>query len=250
VNYYTTLVCHTDVQKMKAAAPGKVARFTGLGGEFIRHPFKNLSLFPSREADVLLYSGVPARDVERAIGLPRGECRRFLRQDLAGYPETSRSDKIRRLYYFYYGRYVGHAGGERERGTFWCVSPLWSASFARTVFSKVPLKWIGFEYFTEFMKELDARLAAVPLYGSAIDFASPVSVRRHHRRYYMTRNNSFVKKGLRSGSIDSCTGERAIPREMIPFSRSIGKTARVSRRCCLLRFGSSISKRPLTGASP
>jgi asparagine synthase (glutamine-hydrolysing) len=193
VNYYTTLVCHSDLFAMRAVAPPRVARFNGLAGEFIRHPYRNLSFPPSKVADALLYSAAPTDEIGRALGMSSKECRSVPQVDLDQYPESTRRSRLRRLYYFYYGRYVGHAGGERERGTFWCVSPMWSPDFARAVFTRVPLEWVGFPYFTEFMKALDPRLLSVPLYGSSTVLSSPLSVRRHQVRYYLGRNNSLVK---------------------------------------------------------
>jgi hypothetical protein len=141
----------------------------------------------------MLYAAASARDIGAALGMSGSACRGIIEEDLDAYPETSRRSRLRRLYYFYYGRYVGYAGGERERGTFWGVSPLWAPKFVQTIFSRVPLDWVGFPYFTEFMRAVDPRLLAVPLFGSTTELTSASSVRRHHAHYYLSHNSLLVK---------------------------------------------------------
>jgi asparagine synthase (glutamine-hydrolysing) len=186
VNYFTTYVCYQDLQAIKSRVPQAAVRFSGLGGEFIRHPFKLYRHSLLYGVQRLFYSNEPLDVCCRIVGKDQREYTEELAAYLDTYPESEPQERLRRLYHEYYNHRVCAAGDDRERLHFWSVSPLWGLDFARTIFARVPLRWVGFPYFVQFMKALDPRLLRAPIFGSDTRLDSPFSVWRHQARYEAT----------------------------------------------------------------
>jgi len=176
VNYETTSTCYNDIEYIKTRWPKKSAEFSGFGGEFIRHPYK--PFFHSRKPFhfAIYHAEIPLDAACRIVKADPQAYQDELISYLDSYPEKNRDDRLRRFYYEYYHNLVGSAADNRKRIHFWTVNPLWSPAFIKIIFSRVPLRWIRYGYFIRFMKEVDPRLVAFPIFDSKIDLKSEVSI--------------------------------------------------------------------------
>jgi hypothetical protein len=134
------------------------------------------------------------------------------RKYFSSYPEKSATAKLRRLYDEYYRNYVTVAE-ERERNHFWITHPLQGGRLFEMMNKRIPLSWVGFEFFTEFLKEIDENLLKTPIFGKPIDLATPESLRKFDIEYRSQKSRlnylravskknlsdakKFVKKRLR-----------------------------------------------------
>jgi len=191
VNYYTTAVCYKEVERLKSQFPHKAVRFTGLGGEFIRHPFKYFyrSIYNTLAGN--FYSFVPLKTACQITNTSAKEYKDELKKYLSSYPEKNHQNQIKRFYYEYYNHYVGLAAEDRERIHFWTVQPLWSLKFIRTIFNRVPLEWVSFSYYTEFLKAIDPRLLKVPIFGSSVNLGSKWSIFLNETSYNIKQKFIF-----------------------------------------------------------
>jgi hypothetical protein len=177
VNYYTTHVCYHDILYLKSRVPGRKARFSGLGGELIRHPYK--ICYDTIYEDICnrKYSQLNPSEASSLINYNAGQFCGELKSYLASYPEVTKADQLKRFYYEYYRNHVGIAAEDRERIHFWTVQPFWSLDFMRTVFHQIPLSWSGYGYFIRFLKILEPRLLELPVYKNSTRLNSAVHVR-------------------------------------------------------------------------
>ncbi len=191
VNYYTSSVCYRENELLKSQFSERMVRFTGLGGEFIRHPFKYFyrSIYNTLAGN--FYSFVPLEIACRMTNTSFGEYKDELKKYLSSYPEKNHQSQIKRLYYEYYNHYVGLAGEDRERIHFWTVQPLWSLDFLRTIFNRVPLEWASFSYYTEFLKSIDPRLINLPIFGSSVNLGSKWSIFLNELNYNIKQKFIF-----------------------------------------------------------
>lgn len=192
VNYYTTSICHQDALSMESASPAKAVRFSGLGGEFIRHPFKAKFLSLPKMIRIGWYSALNLRTACRMVGLNMRDYTKYLKKHFAAYPEKNSDDRLKRFYYEYYLNYVGSSAEERERINFWTVQPLWSKDFILAIFHRVPLDWANYEYYTQFLKTINPDLLETPIYGSNMDLHSPESLRKKASREFLHDLYHFV----------------------------------------------------------
>jgi hypothetical protein len=182
INYRTTSTSYKNLEYMKKNWPGRSAEFHGYGGEFIRHPFQIFSHSLLAGSNAGLYADMP---VDLACGIVRidpGEYKKELKSYFDSYPEKKPEDQLRRLYYEYFNR-LGSGIDNRERVLFWALNPFWSLPFLRTVFTRVPLNWIGFHYFVEFMIAVDPRLIEAPLCNKGVNLKADLSIRLFDIRY-------------------------------------------------------------------
>jgi hypothetical protein len=177
VNYVTTSVCYNDLRILKHHATQTAVRFSGLGGEFIRHPYKNYFASLTETCYRGLYSKITIDSACKIIKYDPIKYKADLQEYFNTYPEKDPKDQLKRFYYEYYHNYVNSAAEDRERIQFWTVQPLWNSKSMRLIFSRIPLDWVGFDYFIEFMKRLDPNLLNSPIYGSRIKLNSRISVK-------------------------------------------------------------------------
>ena len=129
-----------------------------------------------------LYSALSLETACRIVKLDPDDYRRRLGKYFDSYPEKTPQDRLKRLYYEYYHNYVGAAAEDRERIHFWTIQPLWSLSFLRAVFSRIPLEWVGYRYYRDFLCSINPVLAGAPIYNSSVSLESPFSMALHEAR--------------------------------------------------------------------
>ena len=182
VNYYTTSVCYNDAKYLKENYTAtRTGHFGGLGGEFIRHPGKKwyLSIYKSIENKV--FSKLSINEACSMVKMDPNECKNMFRTYFKSYKERKKSDILRHFYFEYYKNHVVEAGEDRERIFHWHLQPMLSKSFLCTIFNKIPMKWINFNYFIDFMSQIDERLLNTPIYKSRIDLKSTKSINRYDK---------------------------------------------------------------------
>lgn len=182
INYATTSVCYNDLEYIKKNWPQKSSQFHGYGGEFTRHPFKIFFHSLETMCEAGIYSQLPVNDACNIIGIDPDEYKKELKSFFDAYPEKNPDDKLKRFYYEYYYK-LGAGIDNRERILCWPVSPLKNLSSMHAIFTQIPLKWTGFNYFIKFMNDLDPRLKNTPIFNSNINLQSPVSIRAYEIRY-------------------------------------------------------------------
>ncbi|MDR9816995.1 MAG: hypothetical protein RJR34_09530 [Candidatus Methanoculleus thermohydrogenotrophicum] len=182
VNHYSTSVCYHDVEQLKRVAPRKSARFSGLGGEFIRHPYVDYYRSLLEICEKGLYSTLSLEIACQIVKLDPDDYKKRLGEYFDSYPEKTPQDRLKRLYYEYYHNYVGAAAEDRERIHFWTVQPLWSLPFSRAIFSRVPLNWVGYRYYRDFLYSINPTLIRAPIYNSNVSLESPFSMALHEAR--------------------------------------------------------------------
>jgi hypothetical protein len=182
VNYSTTSVCFKDLEYIKKTWPERAVEFHGSAGEFIRHPFQifHHSLFDGVNAG--LYSQMPLEVACNIVRIDPEEYRKELKSYFDSYPEKDPEGQLRRFYYDYFNK-LGSGVDNRERILYWALNPFWSLPFLRIVFSRIPLNWIGFNYFVEFMKAVDPRLVQSPLFNKGVNLQSKISIKLFDIRY-------------------------------------------------------------------
>jgi hypothetical protein len=179
VNFYTTLVCERDIRALREyVGPGRCFRFSGLGGEFTRHPMKMHSRSLHRGYRFGLYSEQPGR-ICPFVGVSPREYDAGARDYLDAYPEATRDGRLRRWYYEYYRSFVGAAAEDRERTVIWTVQPLWQKDFLDNVFRRVPLDWTGYAFSTGLLARFDERALGVPIYKRDIDLSDAEGLRAY-----------------------------------------------------------------------
>lgn len=148
----------------------------GFGGEFTRRPNRafHRSLIDGISSGI--YTKNAVRDVCKLLNLDQNQYYKNLHQHFAAYPERTREEKMRRFYYEYYNNFVNAAGEERARIHFWTLQPLWATKYLKTVFARVPLSWMNFSYFIQFLASINPDLLAVPIFGSRVNLRSKFSV--------------------------------------------------------------------------
>jgi hypothetical protein len=147
--------------------------FGGFGGEYIRHPlFKsiwNASNIGNKTCPILSeiseLCGVRFRDVKEMVKATFNDC-------------DSRESFCKMFYDEYYRRYVRGAGEERIRLFYFSVQPLMSKSFILAIRNRVPLDWVGYEFYTNFLKAINPALTQVPLHGGKPNILSIKSLRK------------------------------------------------------------------------
>jgi hypothetical protein len=185
VNFYTTLVCYKDLECLKRAAPQNAVRFSGLGGEFIRHPytvyFHSIPFMVGRG----WYSQISLEKACRLVRLETDTYMEELTKYFNTYQETTPEDQLKRFYYEYYHNFVCAAAEDRERIHFWTIQPLWNLRTMQAIFSQIPLHWVNFSYYRRFMDAVDPRLNSIPIFSSFINLKSSLTVRMFDFVYYV-----------------------------------------------------------------
>ncbi len=193
VNYYTTSICYQDIENVRVRFSEKIWRFGGLGGEFIRHPHFNYNGTVLNKKTNSLHSGCTVNLGTNISGIKRSDYFKDLKERWRKYPEKTKEDKLKRMYYYYYNNYVGHAGGERERNQIWPVHPFWNKDFVINIFNRIPIKWIGFDYFIQFLNYIEPKLLDVPFYKANVNVKSKMSVFKYQKIYNLKNNSTIIR---------------------------------------------------------
>lgn len=168
---YTNSVCYNDLKFCASnyLHDKKVLYFGGFGGEFIRHPYKAFLQSPKQwglsfSPSVKLISGIfscKSEDVSDSLN------------SVAVSHYDKGNEAVAKFYYNeYYQNLVRCSGEERTRMFFNSVQPMMSKDFILAIRNRIPLRWVGFSFYTEFLKEIDPRLVEVELFKS-VNIKSP-----------------------------------------------------------------------------
>ena len=185
VNYYTTAICYNDIKQLRVNyTSGEIGHFAGVGGEFIRHPEKKkcFSLVNGIKSNV--YSRLSFKEACLMVNLDSKEYINHLKDYLNSYKESKKSDILKHFYYEYNRNLLVVGGEERERIFHWFLQPLYSKRFIEIFLHQIPLKWINFKYFIDFMKVIDSRLLKIPIYKSEINLESIHSINNFDKKYF------------------------------------------------------------------
>ena len=171
ISPYTNSICYNDLKygKHNLFNNKKIFYFGGFGGEYIRHPYKpflqspinwSLSFSPSVKLTAGIFHSNPD-DVASFINEVSGPIMPYGKEAVTKF-----------FYNEYYQNLVRCSGEERMRLFYYTVQPMMSSDFILTIRNRIPLKWAGFRFYTDFLKEIDKRLVEIELFGNAIDIKS------------------------------------------------------------------------------
>lgn len=215
VEAYTNAVCYNDIKyaKENVFKGKKLLYFGGFGGEFLRHPMKPL-IQPTKEWGMSF--GPSAKFASKIFGCKMADLCDSINKTLYPHSEQGKEAVTKYHYNEYYQNYVRCSGEERTRLFFFTVQPMMSNLFIRTIRNRVPLRWAGFRFYRDFLKEIDKRLVEVDLYGNAVNIKSTFSlVKRDFKQNftvfqyvrYLQRKFTRYEYKERPGSIDIKTIE-------------------------------------------
>jgi len=178
VNGWTALSCYYDSLERTKQVKYVSANFMGFGGEFIRHPYRERRHYKTltrmlREGYFIRY--IKIKQVCSIVNLNEETFYNYLTAYFDEYPEPTLRDKVKHFYFEYYNNLV-NAGENRHRLHFWTVQPLWSKDLFGFMTKGVPIKYIGFNFFTKFLEAIDPKLLNAPIYGSNVRLNSKASL--------------------------------------------------------------------------
>ncbi len=84
-----------------------------------------------------------------------------------GYPELTLAGKDTH-WHFEYMLAVVSMGEDRSRLHVWIVEPLWSKDFYGFAIERLPVKYLGRQFYFKFLKALDPRLLRVPVFSTQV----------------------------------------------------------------------------------
>lgn len=176
VDYYTVQLVYGERAFRQKIVNGQVAaNFMGLGGEFIRHPYRIPKQYSSVESaidDGLIRHYFTIKDACTMTGFDYEEFKEHLKAHFAEYREQEMPGKTRHMYFEYYNREV-NAAEHRMRAVHWTVCPLWGKKLFDFEMSVIPDKFIDDTFFCDMIKSIDLRLAEIPFH------APPVNIHRN-----------------------------------------------------------------------
>ena len=170
-NTWNTVSSYYDSLEREKVFSKPTAHFMGFGGEFIRHPYKLKKHYSSfvamlKDAAYSNWSSTMTPDMSLAITKVNSqEFSQSLECEVTKFPEQKDEDKLKHLYFEYYNNGV-NAGEDRHRKFSWTVQPLWGKNLFEFEMQCIPRKIICFEFFFDFLRQLDSRLLETPIHGS------------------------------------------------------------------------------------
>lgn len=176
VNGLTTLSCYRNALEQRNSTdhvPSVV--FGGLGGEFIRRPYKALEGYRTVADMVKAGRFVPYMKIEEACSIVGLDVAAFLKQlsdYFSEYPETTLRDQVKHLYFEKYNSRC-NSGQDRMRMHFWPVQALWSKDLVAFAFKSIPRSYIDGTFYEDFLRALDPNLLAVPFWPGSVRAAFP-----------------------------------------------------------------------------
>jgi len=178
INCLVDTACfHDDLEREKTLG-NNYAHFMGMGGEFVRWVYRPKRFYPDLPSMILddcFNHYMPVRHACDIAQLSRDDYRENLYNAIDGYEEADISDQARHLFFEYNSKTV-NAGEDRHRIFSWTVVPMWGKDIFEYAVSGFPSKYIGYEFFLEFLERLDPRTLTVPFYGSGLRADSALSV--------------------------------------------------------------------------
>ncbi len=186
---YINSICYNDLKySYDHCFNGKrLLYFGGFGGEFIRHPLFSNIWRASNIGDKMSPS---LKEVSLLIGIDYKITKQLIESTFSS---TSSSESFCKMFYDeYYRNYVRGAGEERIRMFYFSVQPLMSKEFILTIRNRVPLKWVGYEFYTDFLRAINPALVSVELFSKRPNIFSKSSLKRSD-----FRNQSILYNVLR-----------------------------------------------------
>jgi hypothetical protein len=177
VNVDTALGSYFLARARRERISGRTARFMGFGGEFIRHPYASHWGYASLDralVDEVYTRYVPLGDACSLLDIGIDDLQTQFASVISGFPESTKNDQVKRLYFTYYTGLV-NAGEDRHRRLFWTVSPLWSDAFVDLALRQIDPAQIDTHFFMDVLLEIDPDAFRVPLYGRTIPSTAPLS---------------------------------------------------------------------------
>lgn len=176
INVYTNSVCYNDMYGVhEYFGDKKILEFGGFGGEFIRHPRFSV-LVPFSRIGVT-YS--PTYNITSRIcnSTPRKLVNMF-KDAFSRCGKRKRESLFKDLYNEYYQNMVRCSGEDRSRMFYFTVMPMMGKDFVMAIRHRLPLGWAGFEFYKEFLKNIDSRLVTVPIFGQEEHFLDNKNLRK------------------------------------------------------------------------
>lgn len=167
VNVLTALSCYYDSLERIKQAKDMSVRFMGLGGEFIRCPYKERGRYKTlidMVKDDYFVRYIEIKQACSIVNLDEETFYNHLTAYFNEYPEPTLRDKVKHFYFEYYNNLV-NAGENRHRLHFWTVQPLWSKDLFSFEMKSIPAKYIDYDFFIGFMRAIDPVLLDAPFHG-------------------------------------------------------------------------------------
>jgi len=146
---------------------GKHVHFMGLGGEFLRHryrPMKHYKSVVDMIRDEHFTNQIQIDETCSLLKLNKVEFLDNIQNEISGFPETDIEGKIKHLNFERYNKF-DNSGENRHRIFNWVVAPFWGKDLFEFVMRNMPLEYFDYNFFTEFLKELDPKTLKVPIYA-------------------------------------------------------------------------------------
>lgn len=174
IDAHTNSVCYNDLQYEKAFFQRKrIALFGGFGGEFIRHPWRK-NFLPLKQWGNA--NNPSTKTVAGFFNLTSNEVNENFSGIFTSIRKQGREAQIKYFYNEYYQNLVRCSGEERNRMFFYSVQPLMSTPFILAIRNRLPLSWVGFRFYRDFLKEINPKLIEVEIFGNAVDIKSEKSL--------------------------------------------------------------------------
>lgn len=162
-NPFTCVICTKDSEFQATNQKRTSTVWGGLGGEFIRHPYK----YGQKDIFTSLAQGYIPRDLFANEGLIKNydgdEFREKLKEHLQNYKEKTLEGQLKHFYLEYYLHRVGNGEDLWGRRNFWTIHPMMGLTLI-DFFKDMPLKFASFNTFRKFLKRIDPKLITVPIY--------------------------------------------------------------------------------------
>lgn len=195
INSYTNSICYHDMLSVREYFGNeRILYFGGFGGEFIRHP-KFETLLPFNDLGMAY---TPSFILSSKVCCTEGKVLKGLfSKSFDGC--VTRESKYKDLYNEYYQNLVRCSGEDRTRMFYFTVQPMMGKDFIMAIRHRIPLKWVGFEFYKMFLKELDPRLLSVGIFGKSEDYLEDKNLKRLDskkkvKEYYLSVIRYFLQK--------------------------------------------------------
>lgn len=209
---YINSICYNDLNYShdNYVKGEKVLYFGGFGGEFLRHPLFN-SIY---NAYNISYKYRPS--LQEAVSISNADYLKT-REMIAGtFKKTKGEAFCKEFYDEYYRRYVRCSGEDRDRMFAFNVQPLMCKYFILAIRNRVPLKWVGYEFHTAFLKALNPALVSVELFGGRPNIFSNSSLKKED-----LKNKSILWNIIRLIAINrKVSGNADAAKQILPIISS------------------------------
>ena len=195
INSYTNSICYHDMLSVREYFGNeRILYFGGFGGEFIRHP-KFETLLPFNDLGMAY---TPSFILSSKVCCTKENVLKDLFSRSFGGCVT-RESKFKDLYNEYYQNLVRCSGEDRTRMFYFTVQPMMGKDFIMAIRHRIPLKWVGFEFYKMFLQELDPRLLTIGIFGESEDFLEDKNLKKLDskkkvKEYYLSVLRYFLQK--------------------------------------------------------